>query len=149
MRIPSTLNGVGRPRKFILFAAKLGEYSESAFGMQETDMEALRAAAALLVDETNALILALVESLVGVLDSESDVVHATLAAVFLDERRDGAFGACGFKKFDFHVSDFEERRFNFLVSDLLNGVAFEAHHLFPVLDSFFQIGNSYTNVFDV
>jgi len=72
-------------------------------------VEAFCAAARLLVDEADTFLLAFVEGLVGVFDSKSDVMHAALTAILLNERGYCTFRACGFEKFDFHVSDFEKK----------------------------------------
>ena len=112
-------------------------------------MESFSAAAALLVDEADALLLGVVEGLVGVLHGEGDVVDAALAAVFLDEGGDGAFGAGGLEEFDFGLSAHEEGGLDFLVGDFFDGVAFEAHNIFPVGDGFVEAGDGDADVFDV
>ena len=134
---------------FNLFAAKFGEDTQGALGVQEADVEAFGAAAALLVDEADALLLGFVEGLVGVLHGEGDVVDAALAAVFLDEGGDGAFGAGGLEEFDFGLSAHEESGLDFLVGDLFDGVAFQTHNIFPITDGFIQVGDGNADVFDV
>ena len=95
--------------------------------MEESNVETFGAATRLLVDKAHTLFFALIQCGVGVLDSESDVVHTTLATVLLYERCYGALRAGWFEELDFHVADFEKGCFYFLVSNFLNGVAFEAH----------------------
>ena len=112
-------------------------------------MEAFGTAAALLVDKTDAFLFGVVQSLVGVFDTEGDVVHAAFAAVFLDESGDGAFGAGGFEEFDFHFTDFKEGGFNLLVGYFFNSITFETHDVFPVADSFVKIGHGNADVFNV
>lgn len=132
-----------------LFTAEFGEDAESAFGVEETNMKTFGAGASLLVDEPDTLCLGIGESSIGVLDSESDVVHTAAAAILFDERGDSAFGAGRFEEFDFDLTAFEESGTDLLVGDLFDSVAFEAHNIFPIADSFVKIGNSDTNVFDV
>lgn len=109
-------------------------------------MESFGTATRLLVDEADSLFLAFSESSVGVLNCKGDMVHATLATILLNEGGDGAFGTGGLKELDFHVTNFEKSGFDFLVRNLLNGVAFEAHYIFPVLDGFVEIGNGDADV---
>ena len=52
--------------------------------MKEADVKAFGTAARLLVDKAYSLFFALVEGLVSILHSKSDMVHATLAAIFLN-----------------------------------------------------------------
>ena len=89
--------------------------------MQETDVQVLGSLACLLVDEAHALVLAFVQCGVGVVDGESNVVHTALAAVLLNERGNGALGASGLEKLDFHVAYLEKGGLDFLVCNLLNG----------------------------
>ena len=149
MRIPSTLNGVGRPRKFILFAAKLGEDAEGALGMEETDMESFGTATRLLVDEADALFFAFSESSVSVLNCKGDMVHATLATILLNEGGDGAFGTGGLEELDFHVTAAEESGLHFLVLNFFDGIALQTHNVLPVADSLVEVGHSNADVFNV
>ena len=134
---------------FFLLAAELSEDAQGALGVQEADVEAFGAAATLLVDEAHTLLLGLVEGLVGVLHSESDVVHAALAAVLLNESGDGALGAGRLQELDFHVTAAEESGLHFLVLNFFDGIALQTHNVLPVADSLVEVGHSNANVFNV
>ena len=97
----------------MLFAAKLCQHTKGALGVEEADMETFSATTRLLVDEAYSLFFALVKGCVGVFDGESNVVHATLATVLLDERGYGAFGAGRLQELYFHVADLKKAVFTF------------------------------------
>ena len=91
--------------------------------MQESDVEALCAAARSLVDRTEAFALHFCNGVghtVG--DGECQMVDAF--APFLDETRDGAFRAGRLKQFNLGLANLEESGLDLLVSDLFDGVAF-------------------------
>ena len=134
---------------FYLFAAKFSEHSEGRLGVQEADVEAFSARTALLVDQAHALLLGLVEGLVGVLHRKGDVVHAALAAVLLDEGSNGALGAGGLQKFDFHVAAAEKGSLDLLVGHFLDGLAFQPHHVFPIADGLVEVRHGDADVFNV
>ena len=134
---------------WFLFAAELGQHAQRALRVQEADVEPFGAGTALLVDEAHTLVLGLVEGLVGVLHSEGNVVHATLAAVLLDEGGDGALGAGRLEELYLDVAAAEEGGLYFLVLDFLDGVALEAHNVFPIADSLVEIRNGNADVFNV
>ena len=63
--------------------------------MQETDVQSLGAATTLLVDEANTFFLGIVQGLVGIVDTECDMVHAAFPSVLFNEGSNGTLGASG------------------------------------------------------
>ena len=134
---------------FTLFAAELGEDAQRALRVQEADLQTLGAGTALLVDQAHALLLGVVQRLVGVLHGESHVVHTAFAAVLLDKRGNGAVGAGGLEQLNLDVAAAEEGRLDFLVLDFLDGVAFQAQDILVVADSLFEVCHGDADVFNV
>ena len=92
--------------------------------MQESDVEALCAAARSLVDRAEAFFLYFCDC-VGhaVCNSECEVMD-TLTA-FLDKTGDGAFRAGRLKQFDLGLANLEESGLDLLVGDLFDCVALQ------------------------
>jgi hypothetical protein len=117
--------------------------------VEETDVEFLGSKAALLVNQAAAFGLCVGQCLVGVLYCESDVVHTATAAILLDEFSHGALGASGEQQLNLGFAAFQESGLNFLVSNFFNGVAFQAHDILPVLESFVQVSHCNSDVFNM
>ncbi len=135
---------------FVRVLAELCEHGLSAFGVEECDLQAVGAGARSLVDCADTLLLTFGQS-VGhsVFYSESEVVHTSLAAVFLDELGDCRVRGSGFGQLDFSVAELEESSSHLLVGHYLLLVALEAQNVFIILDSLFKIWHGDADVFDV
>lgn len=130
--------------------AKLDESAAGRFRVEEGDVETFSALAGGLVDE-GASLFGYFSECVGysVLDSESDVLDAAAAAVFLDELRDGAFGRCAFEKLDFGLAYLEEGCADFLVLYFLDCETLQAESVFIKCDCSLEIGHCDAHMFDV
>ena len=117
--------------------------------MQEGDAQAFGTAARGLVDETDAGFLGLFKMAFKVLDGEGDVVHTTLAVVFLDESGDGALGAGGLQKLDFGLAATQESGLHLLVGYFFNGIALGAKQRFKERNGLVETRDGDSNVLNV
>ena len=58
-------------------------------------------------------------------------------------------GAGGLEELDFHFADFKESGLHLLVGYFFNSIAFQAHDIFPITDSFIKISHGNADVFNV
>ena len=117
--------------------------------MQEGDAQALGARTRGLVDEADASFLGFFKVAFKVFHGESDVVHAALTVVLLDESGNGAFGAGRLQKFDFGLAAAQESGLHFLVSDFFDGIALGAQQFFEERNGLVQACDGDSNVFNV
>ena len=134
---------------FVLVFAKFSQHTKGGFGMQEGDAQAFGAATRSLVDEADAGFLGFLKLFLDALDGESDVVHATLAVVLLDEGGNGALGAGGLQQLNLGLAATQEGGSHLLVGDFFDGVALGPQQGFEKRNGIFQADNSDSNVFNV
>ena len=94
--------------------AKLGQHAASRLRVEEGDVELLGTLARSLVDEADALAVALCQSIGHtVLNAESHVVHTLVALV--EPLLDGALGRCRLKQFELCLAALQEGCLHLLV----------------------------------
>jgi hypothetical protein len=117
--------------------AKLGQNTESGFGVEEGDELAAGAVEGLVVDEFYAGAGSLKKLTLDVVGTEGDMMDAA-GGVFFEELGDGTVRAGGFQEFKVDAADGKEGGADFLRGDFFAPLAFEAEGLFIIRDSLIE-----------
>ena len=115
--------------------AKLGEDTHGALRMQEGNLKTIGPLAGSSIDEADAFLIALSQRIgYAILNAECHMVYALVA--FVQPLLNSAFGASGFKKFQFHLTHLKESGLYLLILDDLGLIALQAKHVLEIRQDF-------------